>query len=646
MLGKASMPLEIVEIKDLRTFVRAFLEANRDRMFDDQDLTEGYDFGNGDGRNANQREGGAFLQGPNLYMYRQALNKNNLAADSGQNPAARNAIYATDALLRDPGDGWWQPTIEFRTTLGGLQIERHFGGLTSFEIAFLIPGQMDPSSRAQAFYLYGITDGIQPDADIRNYVRGWHSFQASDAEPIERFEDLWPNISANMVITNGGALSGQEGYWRVAFQTGIYAIAFEGITDTTGGMPGETDSNAGMIRGGTSHPKGLLLTRPSAVNFLGDGIPNNLDTRWTWVDLDTGLAVGVLGLPAIVDSESDSDFSENRIGPSNFIWSSIQFVADEGSSFARPKGEIHLGMVVDDQNEINNHPIVDPGGNDFTATVSRQFVVVHDFNPFNETSGRVRVHNRRTFLGEIDTPFGPIISGGSTAPGFGTTHNNRSPKIYYDPQSQTYVGQQHVWQTPGGDIADLDQPIVGASRLIRWRRQTAISDISQPTPFDAVTESSTILAQMVVSDDFGIPVAGTTIHFQTERQSTRDEGFSGTTQGSSDYVVARGVIDNDGSLEVRSGGGIDIGGALLTIGVDYTVSDFATGTLSPVGSWPSAVISVRYRHRSAPVTPGFGTLLGATAVTNEIGIVNAAIELGPNLEGEIIGLNVDTEDVF
>ena len=48
---------------------------------------------------------------------------------------------------------------------------------------------------------------------------------------------------------------------------------------------------------------------------------------------------------------------------------------------------------------------------------------------------------------------------------------------------------------------------------------------------------------------------------------------------------------------------------------------FATGTITGVNFTTSVVHSVRYRHRSNPLAPPHGTLLNATGVTDDNGLV-------------------------
>ena len=69
-------------------------------------------------------------------------------------------------------------------------------------------------------------------------------------------------------------------------------------------------------------------------------------------------------------------------------------------------------------------------------------------------------------------------------------------------------------------------------------------------------------------------------------------------------------------------------------GNDYTVN-YGTGVLTPVGSWPTDTIYVRYRHRQVKLTPGHGTLQNSSGTTDNDGNVFAVIQYGTNVGAEI-----------
>ena len=139
---------------------------------------------------------------------------------------------------------------------------------------------------------------------------------------------------------------------------------------------------------------------------------------------------------------------------------------------------------------------------------------------------------------------------------------------------------------------------------------------------------------MDVINDVGDRAISAPVTFELFRVSTRDEQFDGTATGAGTYTVSTDEIDDDGHLAVYEGGSVDTGGTLLVETTDYTVA-YGTGVLTPVGSWPTDTISVRWRHRGVRVGTGHGTLLNASSTTDGFGLAFASITYGADLDGEL-----------
>jgi hypothetical protein len=232
-------------------------------------------------------------------------------------------------------------------------------------------------------------------------------------------------------------------------------------------------------------------------------------------------------------------------------------------------------------------------------------------------------------------PVDPIQLGGRTlsTSTTNTSFDSRSRHIFYHPPSRTYINHQGSSEFANSEGAD--DPRVGDSRIIRWRRAVTVAAIGQPVPETAVTEDRTIRARVDAIDDVGARAVSAPVVFELFKVSTRDEQFDGTALGSGTYTVDQNEIDDDGHLEVREQGGVDDGGGILLVETtDYTVA-YATGILTPVGSWPTETIHVRYRHRDVRVGTGHGTLLTGSTITDVSGIAFARITYGSNLEGEL-----------
>ncbi len=628
--------LEVIEIRDLRDFVQEFVTSRGFPEMDAlrNDLSSGANLGPGDGNSvglSNFMYGSYFFVN-DLYQFWNRFDKDLPSTAL----AIVQAVYAHDALCRNGDTGWWRPTA-YRDGLGSTT---NFYG-ASVPGRFVV-GQPNLQTSEQSFYWF--QDG------------GWHQHRTSDTSEVA--VDVWPEIGDRTLRNNATNNANEAGFWRAGsgtFQTSptrpYHAIAFEGITDTSFGMPGETDPNAGMLRGSSDHQKGLMLCMANEINLDGSGAGGTIrEGTWLWVDLDTGLAVGKLGVFSRLSGEGQTTtltpslWTAPSIDNREFVdLAGVQFVPDIDSSYLRPKGEIHIFSALLNEFEQTGITMETPVGS-FVTTATRNYVQVFDFNPFNQSGLTPRTHNKLIFEGIMDIPFDPIISGGATATDASPNNTAGASEIFYHPPSRSYCNIQSTWAEVSQN--GPDDPAVGSSRLIRWRREHQPDAVTIPSPDAAVTENGSVRVEVFVTSTESDPIEGHTVHFQSFRQSTRSETFDGTAQAGADYVVDNAPIDDDGHLEVYEGGTVDTGGTLLVLGVDYTVSSFSTGTLSPVGSWPSDTISVRYRHRAVEITPGFGTLVSASAVTDEDGLAVAVIDLQDELGGELVGLNVDTESAF
>lgn len=617
---------KVIEIRDFRQVAIDFVTQRGAPNMDisNQNLSTGVNLTGADGTAASGPfASGQYFQTQDTYMWMQTSDKQLV----GGSRAFYGGVYAHDALLRRADRGWWIPFVYAPNPSVGSSLFNFFGGTG---VNKLVAGQPNMRTLEQKFYMY---------------QAGWHEFQAWDANIVNN--NVWPNLGVDFLV-NGAIDGSTAGYWSldpgVSSSNRGGAVVFEGITNTSFGMPGETAAGTGMIRGGTSHPKGLMLVRSQRFNFTGSGTPgNDLNVTWLWVDIDTGLAVGVLGVPASADSDTFTTWQAPSIDRRDgFFWDNVQFVADPDSSFDRPKGELHFFLCSEASFTRSGEAVEDPLGSTFNPTTSVvEYFQIFDFNPFNRPGSPARVHNRRTQEGVLHLPVAPLVPGGSVnlVPNSGARNVRVSPRCFYHPPSRSYVNVQGSYSASAND--GTGQPAVGSHRIVRWSRDHRDEFVSVPIPDTAVLENAASYIDVYATTELNEPASGIPVYFRTTRRSTRAESFNGTTQGASPYIVARGVIDRDGFLEVRQGADVDGGGTPLVETTNFTVN-YATGTLTPVGSWPSATIFVRYRHRGVSVTPGFGTLSFSSTITDVEGKATAILLLPDNLDRELVGLDVST----
>lgn len=617
------MPLDIAEVTDLRTFYLEWIPTHMPSVVDanNDDFADGFGFSCADGNNRGTGHVvGAYDHIRDQYVYHDFNVKNE---SGGAGRSLHGGFSSVDALGRESTQGWWVPHEFDPGGPGGGDSIFPWGG--NQRTRFIL-GQPNLENSTQTLYWYG------------NNTGEWSSINMSTGVA-DVGADAFPNVVVDALTTTvtPGIASGVAGYHNDTANTNDYnLLLFDGMTDTTD-YDQETNVNAGILRGGSTHAKGLILRHAQAANFDGG---SNTGRRWIWIDADTGEAVGVLGIDVNADSDSGNAFAGPSIDGRSFVWDHAQFVPDPGSSFAEPKGELHITTSNDSTFALFTQDIDHPGGS-FTAEVSRQFVMVYDFNPYGNTTGTLRTHNRKIFTGIIDIPFSPAIAGGHNFPASSANASDvRSPAIYYHPPSRSYVNRQNG--TDDVSFENVDMPLAGLHRLIRWRRANVIETITAPTPLDAVTENRVVRARVIAADDFNERAAGVTVGYTLFRNSTRAESFDGTATGAGTYTVEADEIDEDGHLDIRHTNDVDNAGTLLVETTDYTVN-YATGVLTPVGSWPAQTIYVRYRHRDVRLTPAHGALLTASGVTDEDGVSIVQVSYADNLEGEIDEIEVSDQ---
>ncbi len=591
------MPLELTELRDLRTFTRDWANdiIQRDAPVARNDTSGGYNLAIADGSVRGAIAFGVYDQIRDRYIFIMRAEKR----DAGGSIVIDQNVSARDMLCLNTSVGWFR-------AMNGVQLPSSIGGK-------LKAGQPNLETGEQKFYAFS---------------SGNRHFEIDPLTGNAGATNIWPLI-LNDFITSGPT-TGNAGYYTASNSgANVWQMCvFEGMTDTTG-----YDE---IIRGGNSHPKGLGLVLCEACNFVGGA---NLNKRWGWIDLDKNEIVGFLPLPTRSETDSVQTFGEATIDGRVFNWHRLQFIADEGSTFAQPKGELHVtsdSYAPSNPLEVENVVIDIPSGGTFSTTAQRNYVTVYDFNPFNSQTGVVRIHNRRTFLGIIDNPQEPIFPGGPSMSGNDDILNNRCVSLVYHPPTRTYTS---VVGRPFGHPNDSeDAPVLTYSRIARWRRAVVTDRLGQPTVTSVATENRSVQVRVLAFTDLAARAVGVGIDFTLHRLSTRAEAFDGTALGSGDIVVAAAEIDNDGFWELRSGNDVDNAGTLLVEGVDYSTPVFATGTISPIGSWPTDTIYVRYRHRNVKLTPAHGTLLTSGGFTDTNGQTFASVRYGANVEGELDGI--------
>lgn len=551
------MPLTRIELRDPKVFVTQLVTERLSQTFFDtgqNDWSSGFKIQTGSGTSV----GSGFLM-PGYHHFTQLTIWHSRGRSTTTPTIILDPAYiAFDCMMRNQSVGWAISGEQLSTTLNSPR---------------WLMGQPIMENGSQALYGRGAGTSRIAEYSIQN-----GSLLVADSFPAM---PAWPLLRSTITV------SATQGYWAHADFGGTndtpdWGCIFEGITDSSG--------MADRTIGGTTHAKGLMLYKCDSVNLSGLGTQSR---AWTWIDLATGNAVGKFAVPGSVDTAGGVN-DEPPLAGQTFAWRHCQFVPDDDSERNRPKGEMHMFSSAFN---IFDQTLPSP-----LNGATRQFVTAYDFNPFARADGIPRTHGRRVFLGQLDIPRDPIISGGRT-----TTESASFPTggiaLRYHQPSRTY------FVLTGGSVDQLTpatyQPEVGDFAFSRYRREFVPASISQPTPTEAVESGKDVRYRSIVVTDFGDRASGVSVTATTFRVGEYDERINTRTPApTGTYTVLEGSIDDTTTLQVWQGG---LGGSLLTLTTHYTVNAPA-GTITGVGThWIAGTqYTVIYRSGGRTFVEHFG----------------------------------------
>lgn len=385
-----------------------------------------------------------------------------------------------------------------------------------------------------------------------------------------------------------------------------FHTAASGIEASTGIGSG---TNGSRISG-----QGAMVLFESA----GFALQPNVTVREGGVSYDRVLAKIDLttGLSTIMDNEAagfkvafqDTPHihQEPPIFGSSFCFSNIQFVPDDDSVPATPKGRLFFSTNDSDDN-LRFTGLLGPGSQSYC------YVMFVEFNPSGiaaSPGNPNRVHGRRTL-------FSRMIFTEETEPesgGIGTTTNGDKgfsyPVWFHPPTNQILV-----WIN---DSPPFDNDIV----LIRHSLAPILNVVSNPTNINEIETNKTVIFEVQASGDIGEPIENQDITWDLERASTRRESLD--TVGAPATSTVNNIPIDSGTLVVERDPGT--GPVVLTEGVDYSVV-LSTGVITWLGSHPNLDLgyTATYEHKTNPVPGPFGALQTTLSRTDSNGIAQARV---------------------
>ena len=323
----------------------------------------------------------------------------------------------------------------------------------------------------------------------------------------------------------------------------------------------------------------------------------------TLVDLTTGLGT-LLDVPVWYRDGAADLFEHPRFHDDEFELNGLQFVADDDSQVAAPKGRIFLH---------SNDFLSDLG--DVVDTDWRQWMKIIEWNPLDVSpspGNPSRVHLRELLMTKLDfvqrQSFGTNenSTGDTIPPGGGFAHGELRARFH--PPTRTF-------------ITCNDMGSSGERGYVRTSLAPALSQIQAPTALQEVETARTPRFRAKALGDIGEPIGGLPSTWALDRRSTIGEEFD-TSSGTETYVdVANAPIDT-GTLVFY------YLGTPLTITTDYTVNE-GTGRITGVGAHTPFNVSgytADYRHATVGAQPPHGTLLQLTGRTDELGHTETRVE--------------------
>lgn len=338
------------------------------------------------------------------------------------------------------------------------------------------------------------------------------------------------------------------------------------------------------------------------------------------VDLSTGSSTIEQNFPISYDVTPHAFQNPTAFG-NEFGFSYIQFVPDEDSTGAAPKGMLYFGTNDSDVNQ-NLRTGTNPGA------LTKVYVRFNDFNPTGKSAAPGtpnRVHGREVLFSRFEVieqtePESGGIGVNSTAFIHETVPHFHVPsqtiKLWYD----THVG--------GGND----------SVHVQYSLAPGLDAISAPTARSLTETGRTVTFEVTASGDLGEPVAGISVDWTLKRGSTFEEILNTLAQDPTN-TLANVPLDDDGLLEVR------YLGTLLTITTDYTIVR-STGVITWAGAHSppnTSGYTVTYAHRAtaALTTPSHGSLLNSNSKTDTDGRAVARVKYADN--EDLVGMIDDLD---
>lgn len=406
---------------------------------------------------------------------------------------------------------------------------------------------------------------------------GWDVIDYNDPTNVI-ITDAFPNVATRGSSAASGVATTDVGWFEHPSISGSSEwIFFEGWDwDSSGNTLGTaliTQATVRVVAGaGVSQAE-----RPIGVTAL--------------VNLATGKATPLAGLPSLYQTNPDNDFQAGSLfGEAILFFDAIQFLPDSDSSRSAPKGQIFLST-----NNGLNH-----------------YAIWVEWNPTGVSGTPLRTHLRNRLTTRFiiattaDTGTYPgidsnIVAGTSSLNRLKVNPNNGRPMMHMGALSFNVVSYN----------ADLYR-----QNMLEATPQAVVSQVTRPSARQQPATNRIVIVGTEAVGDLGERIGSVPVTWDLKRITTRGETLATTPTLGETVTVDQFPIDRNRSFpfDVFKDGTPMVEDDLVN---GYTVNEalgqITFGSAEPVGG---SVYTADYGHPTVPVAPPFGQLLVPEAVTD------------------------------
>lgn len=355
---------------------------------------------------------------------------------------------------------------------------------------------------------------------------------------------------------------------------------------------------------------GWYTQTEGSVLLLGDGTGGYRKAINTWcdvthtdtvtyqdvaalIDLDTGLAE-ILPVPVSYGNPTQNQFTEPSLFGDAVSFRNCQFVGDDDSTLAAPKGFLFFHSL-----SVNAG-----GSNRFN------YVKLVEFNPLNAPGTPNRIHLRTRLITRytvVEGQFGNQVDG---------VHSFLNQHCLYHPPTRKILHPTTV--------GTASTPVVtGEVGLLRVPITPVLDLLTKPSQRTTVETNSIVQFSSDARGDLNEPISGQRVDWKLERISTKAEVLATTPTPGETVTVTNGPMD-----ELPRPVVVYEDGTPLVETTDYTLNR-AAGQITFVAPKPLAggeVYTADYFHEATPADPPWGRLLNLTGTSDENGELSARVE--------------------